>query len=60
MNRAMETARPDDGVIVVNPEVIKEMDVNQTIEENTDREDELAGFYAELFGQNPTIESTYL
>ena len=56
----METARPDDGVIVVNPEVMKEMDVNQTIEENTDREDELADFCAELFGQNPAIESTYL
>ena len=60
MKKAMETARPDDGVIVVNPEVMKEMDVNQTIDENKDSEDELADFYAELFGQNPAIESTHL
>ena len=55
----MRTALPMDDIIVVNSDVMEEMD-DQTMDENTDSEDELADFVARIFGQNPVIESTHL
>ena len=56
MNRAI--ALPDDDIIVVNPEVMKEMDENQKTDENM--ENKFADFCAEFFGPNLAIESTHL
>ena len=60
INRATGAALPDDGVNVINPEVMKEMDEYQTTDEGRDSENEFADFCAELFGQNTAAESTYL